>query len=89
MTDKRVSLVNCRSYDTAEVEAAVRRSVDLLGGVDKFVKPGETVLIKPNMLTDALPESGIDTHPEVVRAVIRLLKSATRNIFCGDSPSVW
>ncbi len=89
MTRPKVSLIKCSSYDTAEVQAAVRKAVDLLGGIEAFVKPGERVLIKPNLLTDARPEEGIDTHPEVVRAVIRLVKPVTKNIYCGDSPSVW
>ncbi len=89
MDKPKVSLVKCTSYDTAQVETAVKRAVDLLGGVEQFIKPDEKVLIKPNLLMDATPEEGIDTHPEVVRAVIRSLKSVTKNIYCGDSPSVW
>jgi uncharacterized protein (DUF362 family)/Pyruvate/2-oxoacid:ferredoxin oxidoreductase delta subunit len=84
-----VSLVRCLSYAQAEVEAAVKRSIDLLGGIGRFVKPDEKVLIKPNLMTISTPQEGIDTHPEVVRAVIRLVKSVTKNIYCGDSPSVW
>lgn len=85
----KVSLVKCKSYDAADVAAAVRHAVDLLGGMEKFVKRDERVLLKPNLLTDAAPDQGITTHPEVVRAVIRLLKPLTKNIYCGDSPSVW
>jgi uncharacterized protein (DUF362 family)/NAD-dependent dihydropyrimidine dehydrogenase PreA subunit len=89
MNKQQVSLVRCGSYDSAEVYEAVRKSVDLLGGIEGFVKPGEKVLLKPNLLTDTEPDKGITTHPEVVRAVIRLLKPITKNIFCGDAPSVW
>lgn len=89
MIDSRVSLVKCGSYDAEQVQAAVKRSVDLLGGMENFVSPGERVLIKPNQLTDAAPDSGIVTHPEVVRAVIRLIKPITSRIYCGDGPSVW
>lgn len=88
MTQK-VALSRCASYDLREVQDAVRRAVDLVGGISVFVRPGERVLIKPNMLTDAAPEEGICTHPEVVRAVIRLIRPMTKNIFCGDSPSVF
>jgi uncharacterized protein (DUF362 family) len=87
--DYKVSLVRCESYDAAQVQAAVAEAVRLLGGIGRFVKPGEKVLLKPNLLTDAPPEKGVDTHPEVVRAVIRLLRPVTRHIVCGDSPSVW
>ena len=82
-------MVKCPDYGPAGVEAAVKRAVDLLGGIERFVRRDEKVLLKPNLLTDALPEKGVDTHPEVVRAVIRLLRGVTRNIVCGDSPSVW
>jgi uncharacterized protein (DUF362 family) len=89
MDKTKVSLVKCASYDTAQVEAAVKKAVDLLGGMGRFVKFGEKVLLKPNLLTDAAPEKSITTHPEVVRAVIRLLKPITPHIYCGDSPGVW
>ncbi len=87
--DPKVSLVRCGSYDAAQVQAAVAEAVRLLGGIERFVRAGEKVLLKPNLLTDAAPERGIDTHPEVVRAVIRLLRPVTKHIICGDSPSVW
>ncbi len=85
----KVSLVKCGSYDSAKVYEAVRQAVDLLGGIERFVRPGEKVLLKPNLLTDAEPDKGITTHPEVVRAAIRLIRPITKNIFCGDAPSIW
>lgn len=89
MNNSQVALVKCGNYDAVVVEAAVKRAVDLLGGIEVFVKPGERVLIKPNLLTDAKPEEGITTHPEVVRALIRLVKQQTDRVFVGDGPSVW
>jgi len=84
-----VALARCRTYETVEVEAAVRRALDALGGIRAFIRPGERVLVKPNMLTDVAPEAGVDTHPEVVRAVLRSIKAVTPHIVCGDAPSVW
>lgn len=89
MDKNKVSLVKCANYDALQVQAAVKEAVDLLGGIEKFIKSGEKVLLKPNLLTDAEPEKGITTHPEVVRAVIRLIKPVTKDIICGDGPSVW
>ncbi len=85
----KVSIVRCKSYSTAAVEEAVRRSVDLLGGVNAFIKPGSVVLVKPNLLVAKEPDAGITTHPEVVRAAIRILKEINCRIFVGDSPSAW
>ena len=84
-----VSIVKCDTYDPAVVQSAVRKSVDLLGGIAGFVKPKSRVLVKPNLLMSKGPESAITTHPEVVRAVIRLLKEIGCSVIVGDGPSVW
>ena len=85
----KVSIVKCNSYDTALVQEAVRKSLNLIGGISIYVKPGSRVLVKPNILMAIEPESGIDTHPEVVRAVITLLKEINCRVMVGDSPSAW
>lgn len=42
-----------------------------LGGIQAFVKPGQTVLIKPNIGWDAVPEKGANTHPEIVQRLVK------------------
>jgi len=88
MTSK-VAIVKCASYDPLLVQKNVREAVELLGGISNFIKPGSRVLVKPNLLMAKEPEFGIDTHPEVVRAVIKVLKGINCIIFVGDGPSVW
>ncbi|MBD3297895.1 MAG: DUF362 domain-containing protein, partial [candidate division Zixibacteria bacterium] len=67
----------------AMVEAAVRA----LGGIDKFIAPGDRVLIKPNVGFDRPPSLGATTSPDVVRAVVRLCRSAgAREIIVSDNP---
>ena len=85
----KVSVVKCKDYDPDMVYSSVSKAVELIGGISDFVKPGSRVLVKPNLLTATFPESGIDTHPEVVRSVIKLLKGINCKIFLGDGPSVW
>ena len=82
----KVSITRCESYDTGKVYAAVKRSVDLVGGIEAFVRPGMKVLLKPNLLSARFPEDAVDTHPEIVRAVVRLVKSAGAVPYIGDSP---
>jgi uncharacterized protein (DUF362 family)/NAD-dependent dihydropyrimidine dehydrogenase PreA subunit len=84
-----VSIVKCNNYEPAQVLQAVRNSLDLLGGITVFVKPGSRVLVKPNLLMSKGPEYAITTHPEVVRAVIQILKEINCKIIVGDGPSVW
>ncbi|MCX9010740.1 MAG: DUF362 domain-containing protein [Candidatus Methanoperedens sp.] len=82
----RVSAVECTSYDTKAVESAVRRAIDTLGGIGKFASNGETILLKPNLLQPKSPEEAVTTHPEIVRAMIRLVRETGANPVVGDSP---
>ncbi|HDZ76639.1 MAG TPA: DUF362 domain-containing protein [Candidatus Omnitrophica bacterium] len=84
-----VSCVKCKDYKSVNTQAALRNAVDLIGGISKFVRPKSRVLLKPNLLMAIEPESGVITHPEVIRATIRLLKEVDAKIYIGDSPSVW
>jgi len=59
-----------------DVEAAVRQAVAKAGGLDEVINPGDTVVVKPNMVMDASVGSGIVTDPAVVRAVVRLAREA-------------
>jgi uncharacterized protein (DUF362 family)/Pyruvate/2-oxoacid:ferredoxin oxidoreductase delta subunit len=82
----KVSIIHCETYDREKVMDAVRRSVDLIGGMGSLVKPGMKVLVKPNLLSARPPDDCVDTHPEVARAVVRLVKEAGGTPLVGDSP---
>ena len=56
--------------------AATRKAVEALGGMAAFVKPGQKVVIKPNMSFAAGPESGANTHPAVIAEIMRMCKEA-------------
>ena len=86
MIKTKVSFVKCETYTREEVFLAVKRAVDLCGGMGSFVKPGERILLKPNLLSAKEPERHITTHPEVVRALIRLVREAGATPLLGDSP---
>ena len=81
-----VAIVRCSSYDPVVVQEAVARGLQLLGGAEAFVNPGETILLKPNLLTGRSPERVVTTHPSVFRAVALALQSAGAKLTYGDSP---
>jgi uncharacterized protein (DUF362 family) len=60
----------------ATPEQLVRRAVDALGGMAKFVSRGDVVVIKPNIGWDRMPIHAANTNPEVVAAVIKLAHEA-------------
>ena len=81
-----VSLAKCDSYDEMNVAAALTRAVDLVGGMSRYVKPGQRVLLKINLLRSAAPEEAITTHPAVIKAAVRLVQAAGGVAVIGDSP---
>ena len=46
-----------------------RNVIDALGGMKRFVKSGDVVVVKPNMGWDRKPEFAATTHPLVMRAI--------------------
>ncbi len=53
-----------------------------------FVRPGQRVLLKPNLLGSFAAERAVTTHPAVVRAAILLVKEAGGHPMVGDSPGM-
>lgn len=72
------------------IERLVRAAVAGLDpklGVGRFVSAGDVVVIKPNVGFDRPPHLGATTHPEIVRALIRLCSEAgAREILIADNP---
>jgi len=85
----RLAITKCPDYDSQRVLSSVRRAIELAGGIGSFIRPHSKVLVKPNLLMASSPDAGIVTHPEVVRAVIRILKETGCRVYLGDGPSVW
>jgi uncharacterized protein (DUF362 family)/NAD-dependent dihydropyrimidine dehydrogenase PreA subunit len=81
-----VSIARCTEYEPDAVESAVGEALAPLGGIAAFVGPGQRVLLKVNLLSRATPDRAVTTHPEVVRALIRVVRSAGATPFVGDSP---
>jgi uncharacterized protein (DUF362 family)/NAD-dependent dihydropyrimidine dehydrogenase PreA subunit len=79
-----VSVRKVASYDV-DLVAELRELLAPLGGMSAFVKPGEKVLLKPNLLGPFPPEAAVTTHPAVVEAAARLVREAGGRCFVGDS----
>jgi uncharacterized protein (DUF362 family)/Pyruvate/2-oxoacid:ferredoxin oxidoreductase delta subunit len=85
VSPSQVAIVRADRYDPPELFAAVRRSLDLIGGLTGVVKRGDSVFVKINHLPPpSPPESGIVTHPLFTEAVLRMLLEAGADITVGD-----
>ncbi len=86
MTEAKVALVRCETYETDAVHDAVGRGLELLGGAERFMEAHERILLKPNLLVASAPEASVTTHPSVLAAVARHLRAAGAHLSYGDSP---
>ena len=84
----RVAIVRCQDYDTTAVYNATAEALDLLGGIRSYVDPGDTVLLKPNVLGIWEPGDAVTTHPSVVEAVVRLVQDAGGKVAIGEGSGV-
>ncbi|HZD59859.1 MAG TPA: DUF362 domain-containing protein [Anaerolineae bacterium] len=81
-----VSISKCDSYARAEVVKSLERVLKPLGGIDAFVKPGDTVLLKINLLRSAHPDKAVTTHPMLLEALVNIVKEVGGIPVIGDSP---
>ncbi len=82
----KVSVVKCDNYDYLQLKKAIIKALDLIGGIGKFIKRGDKVLLKPNLLSARPPQTAIDTHPAVVEVLSELVKETGGIPYIGDSP---
>lgn len=82
----KVAIVKCENYQEDRVKRAVRKCINLLGGISNFINKNEKVFIKPNLLRASLPENLIIAHPTLVKSVAKLVLNLGAEVVIGDSP---
>ena len=75
----------CKSYEEAEVSAALQAAIDAAGGLD-WVTPGMRVALKLNLVSAMKPEQAATVHPAGVCALVRMLTARGAHVILGDSP---
>jgi len=75
----------CNNYEPKRIADIVDEIFKALSVNSEIIKPNSKVLIKPNLLSAYTPDQAITTHPEIVRAVIRKVKSLKAVPVVGDS----
>ncbi len=80
----KLIISKCNSYNFNEIYYTLERHIKFFS-IEKFYN--KKVLLKPNLLSAQKPEKAVTTHPEFLRAIIRLFKNFNCEILVGDSPS--
>ncbi|MGB6299863.1 MAG: DUF362 domain-containing protein [Rivularia sp. (in: cyanobacteria)] len=82
-----VSLIRATSYEVEALRESLETLLEPLGGITAFVKSGDRVLLKPNLLTGSRPTGECTTRSEMVYAVATMVIEAGGKPFLGDSPA--
>jgi uncharacterized protein (DUF362 family) len=82
-----VSLIKAQSYELIQLRSSLEMLLEPLGGITAFVRPGDRVLLKPNLLTAGRPGKECITRPEIVYCVAQLVQEVGGKPFFGDSPA--
>jgi uncharacterized protein (DUF362 family)/ferredoxin len=82
----KVAIVRCSEYNYEKLKKAVAEGIDLLGGIEKFIKKDEAILLKPNILIGDSPAKCSTTHPLMVQTVGEIVQTLTEKVYFGDSP---
>ncbi|NHJ86369.1 MAG: DUF362 domain-containing protein [Asgard group archaeon] len=85
MNKTKVAIVKVENDD---VESAVRKIIELLGGLEKFIGNASEVILKPNLLSapkDPETRAKIRTDPRILDALSKMLGELKRNVVIGDT----
>ena len=87
MSSIAVALTRCSDYSKPNISEAVEKQFSLLGGLEKFISRGDSVLLKPNFIAPRSRRHATQTDPAVIIETARLLKDFGAKPFVGDSPA--
>ncbi len=68
-----------------EPDVLFDRAIQATGGLSRFVKKGQTVVIKPNIFWNRGPDTGANTNPLLVKRIVeRCLRCGAKKIYVFD-----
>ncbi|MCX8111299.1 MAG: DUF362 domain-containing protein [Syntrophorhabdaceae bacterium] len=92
---KEVVAIECIPETTSyeDIKQGVNNIINNLGGLERFVRKGQTVVIKPNIvsdhgLKDGVYKGGIVTDIRVIRALIDILLPVAKRIIIAEGSSI-
>ena len=82
---ERVWLGRCPDYDGEALFEKISGAFEALGVYDS-IKPGMTVVLKPNLIQSSKPQAAICTHPAFTQAVGKCVQRAGGKVLIAESP---
>lgn len=80
-----LAIAKARGEEPVSAETLVRRAVDAMGGMKRFISRGDVVVVKPNIGWDRMPIHAANTNPDVVGAVVQLaFEAGAKKVVVAD-----
>ncbi len=68
-----------------EPDVMFEKAIASMGGMSRFIKKGQSVVVKPNIGWDRVPEMAANTNPDLVKAIIKhCLKAGAKEVLVFD-----
>ncbi|MFC1873794.1 DUF362 domain-containing protein [Chloroflexota bacterium] len=71
-----------------EIDASVRKAIDLVGGLADIISSGDIVLIKPNLVNASHPDTGATTDPRVCKSIANMVKELGAKPIIAESSCI-
>ena len=69
----------------AEPDVMFDKAIEAFGGIRRYVRPNQTVVVKPNIGWDVSPERGGNTNPKLVKQIIRhCIDAGAKDVYVFD-----
>lgn len=79
----KVAITKC---SVNNIEEKVRESINLIGGIESYIKENDVVLIKPNVLCAQNHETGATTSPVLVKELCKMcFEAGAKKVVVGES----
>lgn len=85
-----VSIVKCKDINNLQdIEEALRKGLDLIGGLETTICRGDTVIVKPNLIKPAHYKTGITTNSILIKAICKMTREeGAKRIIIADGSAV-
>ena len=81
-----VSIQRCADYSEQNIAEALEKCFNDIGGVEKYIKPGMKVLLKPNLVMKKDPAEAATTHPALIKVLCGIIRRVGASAIIADSP---
>ncbi len=84
--EKPAEIPDLVAVKNGEPDAMFKKAMELMGGMNRFIKKGQTVVVKPNIGFPRVPEVGATTNPLLVKTIVEsCYEAGAKRVYVFDN----